>query len=89
MTTDPKVKANELVELFWDATYKDNRVADFEITLLKHLERTKKSQKGYDSIERAKSCALITVEEILKTSASEYAPEEDFWKSVQEEINKL
>lgn len=27
-------------------------------------------------------CAIICVEEILKTSASEYAPEGDHWQSV-------
>lgn len=40
---------------------------------------------GYDKKqgnENARQCAIICVEEILKTSASEYAPEGDHWQSV-------
>jgi len=40
-------------------------------------------------LELAKKIALICVDEILLTSASEYEHEDNFWRSVKEEINKL
>jgi len=40
-------------------------------------------------LKMSKQCALICVDEILKTSASEYEHEDNFWREVKRQIELL
>ena len=42
-----------------------------------------------DCLDRAKECALVAVDEILKVSISYAGKDYDYWTEVKTEINKL
>lgn len=96
----PVEKAMRLLEKHWDATYKDGRVFSFEISIVRHKKLQSTGKKGYDSIIRAKECALITVDEIIKalpksvqeqfsTGTGVSVNPHEYFQSVKEEIQKL
>jgi len=96
-------KAISLLKDFWDATYKDGKVFSFDITYSDIKKEQQNLKRGTIPIERAKSCALLCVEEIIKVAPWISQEECDtmeqvraypyqfvkYWEQVKEELQKM
>jgi hypothetical protein len=59
-------EARELVESFYEITYKDNRAYSFGEAFARHITSINNGKKGLDSINRAKQCAILACDFALR-----------------------